>query len=242
MYNLLILAVLVWGGGTQSVRNGEELIRAMNTRYKDGWYRTFTFTQRTVHHLPDGSKREETWFEVIKAPGNLRIDVAPLDSGNSMIFARDSLYIIRKGSLAAARPLVHSLLVLGFDVYVQPPSVTIGQLRALGYDLELFHETTWRGRPVYVVGAAKGDEKRKQFWIDKEHLLFVRSLDFNARDSSHTEVQFNQYERIGGGWVAPEVLFFRNGRVVTEEYYSDMNVNVDVNDRIFLPSWKRRSR
>lgn len=242
MHLLLILALLLRGGENPSIRNGEDLIRVMGTRYKDGWYRTLTFTQCTVHHLPDGSKRQETWFEVIKAPGNLRIDIAPLDSGNAMIFARDSLYIIRKGALATARPLVHSLLVLGFDVYVQPPSVTMDQLRTLGYNPDLFHETTWRGKPVYVVGAAKGDEKQKQFWIDKEQLLFVRSLDFNARDSSHTEVQFNQYERIGGGWVAPEVLFFRNGRVVTEEYYSDMKVNVDVDDRMFIPSWKGRAR
>jgi hypothetical protein len=43
---------------------------------------------------------------------------------NTLIFRGDSLYEFKAGKLTESRSLVHPLMVLGFDVYVQPESVT----------------------------------------------------------------------------------------------------------------------
>ena len=56
------------------------------------------------------------------------------------------------------------LLVLGFDVYKQPPETTLKIVQAEKIDIAKFHEETWDGRPVYVVGAEKGDLNSPQFW------------------------------------------------------------------------------
>src|SRR6185295_7859879 len=116
-------------------KTGEELIKAMHDRYAGKWYSTLTFTQKTTY--PDG--HIETWYEAAKLPGTLRIDVAPLDSGKAIIFRRDSIYIVKDGKAAPGRAFVHPLLVLGFDVYVDPAPTTIAKLRGLRFDLTKVH-------------------------------------------------------------------------------------------------------
>lgn len=223
-------------------RDGAELIRQMRERYDGEWYRTLTFIQKTT--LPDG--RVETWYEALAAPGSLRIDIAPLDSMRTLIFRNDSLFEFRGGRRVAARELVHPLLLLGFDVYVQPETVTVAKLRRLGYDLSRLHETTWQGRPTYVVGAAPGDSAGRQFWIDKERLYFVRSLEPAPQDSSVTvETRFQKYRPMGGGWLEHEVLFLANGQLRMREEYGDTKIGVPLDPALFRtdewhpPSWIR---
>ena len=45
---ILILALLTSDVvQAQTIRNGEDLLRAMHDRYKDSWYQTVTFTQKS---------------------------------------------------------------------------------------------------------------------------------------------------------------------------------------------------
>jgi hypothetical protein len=214
-------------------RDGEELVHRMRDRYAGRWYRTLTFTQRTT--LPDGSV--ETWYEALQLPGRLRIDIAPLDGMNTILFRNDSIYEFRGGRLHRSAVTVHPLMVLGFDVYEAPVPETVRKLRDLGFDLSKLHESTWRGRPVYVVGAASGDTTSAQFWIDRERLYFVRSLQPSRKDSTAVEeVRFDRYVRLGGGWVETEVLFLVNGRQRMKEEYQDLRADVPLDPAIFDPS------
>ena len=44
-----------------------------------------------------------------------------------------------------------------------------------------------------------------------------------GKDGTQTqETQFNKYQKLGGGWMAPEVIFMIDGKVVTTEKYSDI--------------------
>jgi hypothetical protein len=149
---------------TDPPKDGVELITRMRERYLGKWYRTLTFVQKTT--LADG--KVETWYEAAELPGKLRIDIAPLEGKNTLLFRNDSLYEFKGGKLAESRPMIHPLMVLGFDVYAQTVHATARQLRSLGFDLAKLHEATWQGRPAYVVGAAAGDTVTRQFWIDKE--------------------------------------------------------------------------
>ena len=144
----------------------------------------------------------------------LRIDNYPLEQGNGVIIANDTTYVFQGGKLTStvARPL--SLMLIAFDAYVIPPEKTISDLRALGFDLGVVHEEPWQGRPAYVVGAHAGDLHARQFWIDRENLLAVRVIEPLAQDSTKArDVRFNKYERIGQGWIAPEVMICHSSSV-----------------------------
>jgi hypothetical protein len=217
-------------------KNGEELIARMRERYHGKWYRTLTFTQKTT--LPDG--KVETWYEALELPGKLRIDIAPLDGRKTILFRNDSVYQFEQGQLKEAKPLVHPLMVLGFDVYGDPVEKTVQKLKGLKYDLSTLHKTTWQGRPTYVVGAQPGDTTSPQFWIDVERLYFVRSLEPSKKDPKLiNDTRFEKYIPLAGGWLEMEVLFLTNGQQVVKEEYSEPKANAKLDHGIFDPrTWK----
>ena len=230
---LLMGTALVAGSARAAMeppRNGEELIQQMHDRYDGKWYRTLTFVQKTT--LPNGSV--ETWYEALTAPGRLRIDVAPLDSMNTMIFRNDSLYDFRGGKLLRSKEMIHPLLVLGFDVYAQAPAVTVRKLQALKFDLSKLHETTWQGRPTYVVGAEAGDSTSPQFWIDKERLYFVRSLEPSQKNpGTMLDTRFEKYQPMGDAWLEMEVVFLAGGEVKMREEYTEPRVGVALDPALY---------
>jgi hypothetical protein len=216
-------------------KNGEELVGMMQERYAGKWYKTLTFVQKTT--LPDG--RIETWYEALELPGKLRIDIAPLDSGKTLLFRNDSLYVFEQRVLKSSQPFVHPLMVLGFDVYQAPVAETVRKLRDLNFDLSKLHQTTWQGRPTYVVGAEAGDTTSPQFWIDAERLYFVRSFEPSKKDPSViNETRFDKYMPLAGGWIEMEVLFLANGEQRVKEEYTDPKGNVKLDRALFDPtSW-----
>jgi hypothetical protein len=211
--------------------DGVALIKAMHDQYAGKWYHTATFVQTTT--FPE-KNTVETWYEAMAIPTRLRIDIAPADSGNAIVFRNDSVYRFQGGALKVGRPFIHPLMVLGFDVYGIPPEESVAKLRALGFDLSKMHEAQWQGRPTYVVGAAAGDTTSKQFWIDKERLLFVRMLESNPQDASAiAETQFNKYQRQGGGWMAVEVTFTVAGKLLQKEEYAQVREDVALPPNLF---------
>jgi hypothetical protein len=235
-------ALLLWSGLTvlhtvpPPPKTGAELIALMRDRYAGKWYRTLTFTQRTT--LPDG--KVETWYEALELPGKLRIDIAPLDSMKTILFRNDSVYQFDQGRLKDSKPMVHPLMVLGFDVYGAPLQETIRKLKDLKYDLSKLHQTTWNGRPTYVVGAAPGDTLSPQFWIDAERLYFVRSLEPSKKDPRViNDTRFEKYIPLAGGWVETLVLFLSQGEQKVKEEYLNPKANVKLDPAIFDPStWR----
>jgi hypothetical protein len=218
----LLLLGLVSDTAQRPITTPQELLTAMRARYDGKWYRTLTFVQNNTEHHPDGTVERSVWREWLQAPGKLRIEFEPADSGNGVLFANDSIYPFRHDTLGTARPFVHPLLVLGFDVYMQPVERTMAQLRQAPrvFDLSVLSEGTWQGRPVWIVGT-KG-----QFWVDKERLVFVRMLEPTPRDSTKTaETRFNDYRSLGGGWVAAQVEFLVDGKPQFLEEYTRIRAN-----------------
>ncbi len=101
---------------THEITNAEQLVRAMHDRYVDSWYGTVTFTQATIRHGADGTADTTIWHEAMKSPGRLRIDIGSLGDGNGLLFATDTLFNIQGGKVTTRQPLLHPLLILGFDV------------------------------------------------------------------------------------------------------------------------------
>ena len=219
-----------------AITTGVALVDAMHARYDGRWYRTITFTERATVSLSSGGQVVQTWHESGSLPGRLRIDTDAA-SKSGVLYARDSSYSFAGGRLVNAAAKLNEQLVLGFDVYTQLPVRTIAQLRGLGFDLSRMHETTWKGESVYVVGALRGDSTSKQFWVDRDRLLFVRMIERTSQ--GRTDTHFNDYRRVGDGWLAAEVVQYVNGRRRLLEEYTDIRSDVLLSSVMFDPkAWR----
>jgi hypothetical protein len=129
-------------------------------------------------------------------------------------------------------------MILGFDIYRLPAVEVMTTLKDLEFDLSILRQDTWQGRTVYVVGAKQGDLHSPQFWIDAKQFYFVRFLRPAGKDGSQTEeTQFNKYQRLGGGWMAPEVIFKVDNQIRTTEEYSEMRANPTLDRKLFDPQY-----
>lgn len=238
----MCMLVFLFGlSGEKGVHSGEDLIGAMHKKYNGKWYQTLTFEQQTLRYDTAGNiTSEELWYEALRMPDKLTIKIDNFDSGNGMMIRNDSLYQFNNGSIAGTRPMLHPLLILGFSVYNQPVDKTVADLKALGVDFEKFHKRSYKGRRVYVVGALEGDDTSTQFWIDKEKMLFVRLIqDFGQGRSQ--DIRFNNYQPLGNAWIAPEVLFYGNGKLRLKEVYTNIRTP-ELDNEIFNPNFFAKSR
>jgi len=220
------------------IKTTEDLVQAMQKKYGKSWYKTATFIQKTIEIDKDGNRKVEIWYEALSVPGSLRIDFTPVKDGNGILFTDNKIHIFKAGRVESSRPFVHPLMILGFDIYRLSPADALEKLKGLKFDLSILREDTWQGRPVYVVGAKAGDLHSRQFWIDQKNLYFVRMIQPAGKDGAQTqETQFNKYVKLGGGWMAPEVIFMVDGKTVTTEEYSNMRADVALDSKLFDPQY-----
>ncbi|MFZ0814441.1 MAG: hypothetical protein WAM78_02920 [Candidatus Sulfotelmatobacter sp.] len=221
----------------QEIHDGAAVLRAMHDRYKTSWYDTLIFTQKSTTYNPDGTIKVETWYEAALLPGKLRIDIGPPSNGNGYVLSDGNVTILKDGKITASRPLVNMLLVLGFDVYRQDPQTTADVVKGQGYDLTKLRDDTWEGHPVYVVGADKGDLQSRQFWVEKDTLLFVREME-PARDDPKKvhDIRFTDYRKLAGAWVAARVEVHADDKLIFSEDYSDIEANVKLDPAVYDPS------
>jgi hypothetical protein len=231
--SVILATILAAGvpGALPQIKSGEQLIQAMRAKYPN-WYRKLSFVQRAIY--PDG-RPEEEWWEAVMAPGRLRIDVAPVDSGRTVIYRGDSNFVFQKGQLARAVKGRNILAILAFDVYLQPAGVTAALIREEGFELDKFREDTWKGAATYVIGAAG-----KELWIEKKRLILLRVLQTVAPNGPATDISFDRFKALGGGWLGTEVLFLRDGKESFREIYRDWRINNAVTDDLFRTDvWRR---
>ncbi len=237
LISLLFVSLLAAASfAAPDIKTGDDVIAAMFKKYEGKWYKTLTFEQKTTDYDAEGKATVEQWYEALSAPGKLRIDQEPIDKRGGILFADGKIYQYAEMKPATGRPFVHPLLVLGFDVYMQPVATTITQLKGMGMDMSVVHEDKWQGANVYVVGAKQGELNVNQFWVDKKTLLFVRMIQMAGRDRKIVaETQFNKYVKSGGGWVAAEVKFFRDGKPTTLEEYSNIRSGMKLDENLWNP-------
>lgn len=234
--SLTLIALTLNLAQAPTIRTGGDLLRAMHNLYKDSWYQTVTFTQKSTTYKPDGTNSVETWYEAALLPGKLRIDIGPASDGKGYIFSDGNVTVIKDNKVVANVKSINMLLVLGFDVYRQDPEVTIRVVQGEGYDLSKLREDTWEGKPAYVVGADKGDLKSKQFWVAKDTLLFMREIE-PARDNAAKidDIRFIHYQPLAGAWIAAGVEVYSEGKKAFSEDYSDIQANVKLEPAVFDP-------
>jgi hypothetical protein len=230
---LLILFSCSFPAFSQKVKepsNGREVIHLMHDAYKNTWYKNLTFTQQTTYYKNGAVDREEVWYEAMKMPDKLLIKIGGMNSADGIIFKSDSQFVVKENKVVNKARRVHDLLVLGFSVYSEAPDVTITKLIEQGYDLDQFKvDIKEDGSKEYVIG----DPEKAQFWITADALLFSR-LKRKDKTGNLSEIQFNKYEKLSGGWIAPEVLFFRNGQLSLKEVYTNIQTPSNLPDDLWV--------
>ncbi|HEY9227834.1 MAG TPA: hypothetical protein VIP11_14350 [Gemmatimonadaceae bacterium] len=219
--------------GPPPITTGTMLIDAMHARYSGHWYRTLTFTQKTTISLASGGELNQSWHESIALPGKLRLDT-DLAAKSGILYLGDSVFSFVNGKLVRADTGHNETFILANDVYARPPERTEAVLRDMGFDLSKLHHTRWEGREVYVVGALAGDTTSKQFWVERERLLFVRMIGRTPQGRS--DFRLRQFMPAGGGWIAVEMEQYVNGKRRLRQESLEMRPDVTLPPSLFDPA------
>ena len=234
MRRLALTAALLLAPSLLAAQGGEALLRQVSAAHRGKWWTTLTFVQRTT--WPGTNRAEETWYETMDRPGNLRLDFERNDSMvGGVLFRNDSIYQWGVGGAPTGqRALVHPLLVLLHDLHVGPIDAQIEKLRGLRFDLSKSSTAMWEGKSVAVVGATAGDTTSAQFWIDPERLVVVRIIQPMA-NGGRRDTHIGKFSDGGPGLVEREINFFTNGTHDMKEEYIWIKTGVTLDPALFTP-------
>lgn len=236
--------------------SGADVVARMHARWSGRWFRSLVFTQQNTRWTRDGAEDASTWFEWLQVPGKLRIEILPTtrtgtSSGvpipaNGAIYTDGRVVSIADGRAARTQDQLNILLLLTADVYGQPVAESVKQLVTLGVDLTTVRRDTFETRPVWVVGAKKGDLTTPQFWIDSDRWTALRVVDRTAavagRPASSTEYQLRDYRDVDGVPMVHEITFVRDGQRVFRERYTSVRTNERLDSALFDPARWRTAR
>ena len=235
---LAVLAGAVTVAGSQpgaTPKDGRALIERMHAAYAGRWFRTLTFVQKTTIVRPDDSRVEQVWFESMRSPDLLRIDVAPLSDGNGSLNKPDSVVVVRGGKVTSTRPSGNPFLPFVAGIYTQPVERSLEQMAAQRYDMSLVRAGEFLGRKVFVVGSKSADDLASpQFWVDAERLVTVRALLQSG--TNVLDVTLDGYMESGKSWIATKVSMSIGGKLRQLEEYTKVRTDVELPADLFDPA------
>lgn len=210
-----------------SITKAPTLIKAMHDRYAGKFFKTLSFLQNNTAYTTTGQEQHSQWYEHMEVPGKLRIAFLPAKQKSGLVQVDDQVASFDNGIRVDFRPSINPLLVMTADVFGTPTANILRELDSLDVDTDLIRTDEWKGRPVYVVGAARGDTTSNQMWVDSERLLLVRFIQTDKRGDRVTvsDIRVEKYTDIDGAPVASEFLVIRNGRPVWREEYANIRLN-----------------
>ncbi len=207
------------------------LLQKMYTRYHGKWAKTLSFDQTTERYRNDSLISTSTWYERMAYPDKLRIDIGSANSGNAIIFRSDSTYRFKDNKLIKSSKDENELTFFLGGLYFMPFDEVKEHFADLHYDLSKFHESTWKGKPVYVIGANTDDEKANQLWIDKKDLYAVRFIKYD--NSTKEEGWFENQLAEKGGWSETLCTFFINDKKLQVEKYHNVVTGEEADENVF---------
>ena len=214
--------------------NSTTLLQKMYARYHGKWHSGLLFNKTTERYRNDSLIKSETWYERIAYPDMLRIDIGGRKSGNGIIFRKDSTYVFNNNKITRSLKNENELIFFLGGLYFVPFDDILAHFKALHYDLSKFHSSTWKGKPVYVIGADKDDDKVNQLWIDQDKLVAVRFVKYD--DNTKEEGLFEDQIAVKNAWSETKCSFYVNDKILQVEKYNEI-IPVDSLDKnIFDPN------
>jgi hypothetical protein len=229
----LLPILLLCSFNPPKVDSSTAILQAMYSRYHGVWHKTLKFTQTTERYRNDSLMKTDTWYEHIMYPDLLRIDFGTPDGKMGIIFRHDSTYSFRDNKVVRAVKGENELIFFLGGMYSNTFDQVLAHFKTLNYDLSKFHADTWKGKPVYVIGADKDGDRVNQLWIDKEKLVAVRFIKFT--DDVKEEGLFENQVPIKKAWSETKCSFYVNNRLLQVETYRDIVADEPVDKSIFEP-------
>lgn len=198
---------------------GTDLLRAMHVKYKDGPCKSYAFSQKNTHYKGDSISGHSLWYEAVEFPDKFRIHFGEKSAGNYVVFKNDSAYNYKAGKLVKQRRDENSLLLVLGGMYYRTFEDVLQRLEKAGYNVKVLSSDYWKNKPVYVIGAQKGDSLTNQIWVDQTTLRVLRVIEkLNGKDVM--DMRFEAHQDWCKGYVETKVSFRKNGVLEqVEEYY-----------------------
>ena len=231
----LLPAILLLAFLTPAKNNStsKEVLTSMYKKYHGTWHKSLKFTQTTERFRNDSLINTSTWYETIVYPDLLRIDIGSVNSPNGILFRHDSTYVFRAGKIVRGERNENELIFFLGGMYFKTFDQVLAHFAELHYDLSKFHASTWKGKPVYVLGADKDDDKVNQLWIDQEKLVAVRFLKYEK--DTKEEGTFEQQVPVKNAWSETRCSFYFNDKLLQTETYRDLKADELIDMKIFEP-------
>lgn len=204
--------------------DGEGIIELMHNTYKDKWYKNLKFEQEAIFYANDTVAYKQIWHEVLKVGEGLAIKFDSINSGSGYVFKNDSMFVYKNNELVGKRKRVHEILELGFNIYGQTVSNTIQKLNSSGLDFSLLEDT----EDYYIIG----NPDKMKVWIEKERMVFYK-IETKNKNGAISKIEFNKYEKLGEGWIAPEVIFYSNNKITLKEIYFNIQLPETLPNNLF---------
>lgn len=212
----------------------KEVLESMYKKYHGTWHKSLKFNQTTERFRNDSLINTATWYETIVYPDLLRIDIGSPKSANGILFRHDSTYVFRNNKIVRGVKDENELIFFLGGMYFKTFDQVLAHFAELHYDLSKFHASTWKGKPVYILGADKDDDKVNQLWIDQEKMVAVRFIKYDK--DTKEEGTFEDHLALKGAWSETKCKFFINDKLLQTETYHDVVAGEPVDMSIFEPS------
>jgi len=233
MKKLSIVLFLFLPFSRQADLTSTTLLQKMYARYHGKWHSNLSFNQTTEMYKNDSLFKTQTWYEHILYPDKLRIDFDSLKSPNAVIFRSDSTYVIVRNKVVRSIKNENELIFFLGGLYFVPFDQVLAHFKDLHYDLSKFRTDIWKGKPVYVIGSDKADEKVNQLWIDQEKLVAVRFIKYDG--GTKEEGTFENQLALKKAWSETLCKFYVNDHILQVETYHDVVAGGPVDKTIFEP-------
>ncbi len=232
-----LMLIAFFSACSNKIDSTEKLMDAIADRYNGKWFKQIKFSQTTTFYKNDTIAKTERWIEEYIYPAQLLIKVNHENSADGQLYRNDSVYIFENNKIKYQAKATHDILILSMDIYNMSKDEIMKRLEDLEYDLSKFHETTYNGRKIYVIGADKGDSTSNQLWYDAENLLFIKMT--KNTENGLQEVIFSDYISVDGqGWIEQEIVFLIDGEVYIKEKYYNIQIPTETKQGINVSDFK----
>jgi hypothetical protein len=214
-------------------QKGMQYLKAMHLKNSGHWYSTMTFVQTTEFYRNDSMVRKATWYEALKLPYDLRIDLDDPAKGNFVLYKKDSVYRFQNKNLRNVSADTNPFIFFIGGMYYQPFDSALQYLSAKGYDVKKGYQSTWKNRPVYVIGRENEADSSNAIWIDKKNLWIMRLVE---KDKGRTiDAHMDGHKKLKKGSTETRVEIYVNGKLAQVEKYDQISIDVSLEDMLFDP-------
>jgi hypothetical protein len=115
----------------------------------------------------------------------------------------------------------------------QDPKILAEKLSYQGIDLSITSLGRFRGKVVYVIGAAFPDKTVSQLWVEKESFKPCRWLIYHAPGES-MDIHFLEWQQFQNRWHPMKIQFYDNHRRIREIESQTVKTDPVFDDELFF--------